>query len=509
MNLFLIEDLGMLVLWLILMVIAINALFLCFVFYRRAARTRYFVAKDAARERFASPIREFLLHNISVEHATEILREARMEPEIDAVQNLLLSQVTQENTGRVSELFFALGYVDRWGAQAFGSRHARMLVMQSMRQEQTALPTPARSSWTSPIARFRLFYVTRMIAVDHLGRLAPEYAQPFLAAALLDPAPEVRRVAITSMGRNRHPEAVPLIVAELRRALRVPGSVSSRTAKSALVCYRMEDLHRFIPFLQDPDDQLRFYLVDVLREITAREGQHGLLNKNDFPPDLYTLFLEKLASDPSADVRARSAAVIRHFRDRAGMDVLRRLMQDPNDFVRLHAVRACSDRYYTDLTDDLLDRVKDQRWRVREAAVRAVAALGPAAINRLYEQFVNSQDQYAAEQVADEIQHTGLFRDILAAMAAGGKDAETATAACRKMVTLGKTSLTLNAVLNVDVPQVRLMLLDALSAAPNEEFVGLLNYLQTNDTGAVAARASFLLQSGRMKAFGAGAGSEN
>ena len=509
MNLFLIEDLGMVVLWLILTVLAINGLFLCFVFYRRASRTRYFVAKDSARERFASPISEFLLHNISVEHGSEILREARTEPEIDAVQSLLLSQVTPENTGRVSELFFALGYVDRWAAQVFGARQGRMLVLQSIRQERAALPARARSSWTSPIARLRLLYVTRMIAIDHLGRLAPGYAQPFLAAALLDAAPEVRRVAVTSMGRNRHPEAIPLVIEELRRSLRRAGSVSSRTAKSALVCYGIGDLHRFIPFLQDPDDQLRFYLVDVLREITSREGQRGLLNKNDFPPDLYTIFLEKLASDASADVRARSAAVIRHFRDRAGMDVLRRLMNDPNDFVRLHAVRACSDRYYVELIDDLLDRVKDQRWRVREAAVRAVSTLGPTAVNRLYEQFVTSQDQYAGEQVADEIQHTGLFRDILAAMAAGGRDAETATAACRKMVMLGKTSLTLNAVLNVEVPQVRLMLLDSLAAAPNGEFITLLNYLQQNDTGAVAARASFLLQSGRMKPFGASAGTES
>jgi len=318
----------------------------------------------------------------------------------------------------------------------------------------------------------------------------------------------VRRVAITSMGRNRHAEAIPLIVEELRQALRVAGSVSSRSAKSALVCYGMAELHLFVPFLEHPDDHLRFYLVDIIREITAREGANGRLNKNDFPPELYTLFLEKLASDASPDVRARSAAVICHFRDPAAMDALRKLLQDPNDFVRLHAVRACSDRYYAGLMDDLLERIGDQRWRVREAAVRAVAALGPAATNRLYQQFVSSQDQYAAEQVADEIQRTGLFRDMLAAMAAGGSDAETATAACRKMVMVGKTSLTLNAVLSVDAPQVRLLLLDALSAAPSAEFAELLRYLQQTDTGAIGARAGFLLQSGRMQAFSPTGGSD-
>ena len=501
---FLIEDLGVLVLWLIVMVIAVNTVFLCFVFYRRAARKRYFEAKDAARDRYQVPVAEFIAHNISVEHAREVLREADAEAEIDAVQQMLLSQVTPENARRVSELFFALGYVDQWAAQAFGRKRASLMVLRSLQQEKMELAAHGRGGWLAPVRRLKLLYVTRMIAVDHLGRLAPEYAQPFLAEALLDPAVEVRRVAVTSMGRNRRAEAVPLIVEELRQALRVPGSVSARSAKSALVCYGLSDLHRFIPFLTHPDDQLRFNLVDAIREITAREGKRGILNKNDFPAELYTLFLEHLASDPSPDVRARSSAVIKHFRDRAAADALRKLLRDENDIVRLHAVRACSDRHYAELSDDLLQRVGDQRWRVREAAVRALAALGPAATNRLYQQFIGSQDQYASEQVADEIQRTGLFRDMLAAMAGGGSDAEIAAAACKKMVVVGKTSLPTNAVLSVESQPLRLVLLDALAAAPTQEFAEVLAYLQSTDTGPVGSRAAFLLQSGRMQAFKAG-----
>lgn len=201
--------------------------------------------------------------------------------------------------------------------------------------------------------------------------------------------------------------------------------------------------------------------------------------------------------------------MIKHFRDGAAMDALRELLRDESDIVRLHAVRSCSDRYYAELSDQLLERVGDQRWRVREAAVRAVAALGPAAINRLYQQFVDSKDQYASEQIADEIQRTGLFRDMLSAMAAGGSDAEIAGAACRKMVVVGKASLPMNAVLSLDSPQVRLVLLDALSAAPSAELAETLAYLQATDTGPVGSRASFLLQSGRMQAFSAGAGGAN
>lgn len=504
--LFLIEDLGIVVLWLILTIIAVNGVFLCFVFYRRAARKRYFQAKDSALDRYQSPVTEFIANNISVDHAREIFREAGSEAETDAVQHMLLSGVAPDNARRISELFFALGYVDRWAAQAFGRKRANWLVIQSMRQERVELSTHARGGWLAPLQRLKLLYVMRMIAVDHLGRLAPDYAQPFLAEALLDPAVEVRRVAVTAMGRNQKAEAIPLIVEELRQSLRVPGSVSSRSAKSALVCYGLGDLHHFIPFLTHPDDQVRFHLVDIIREITAREGQRGILNKNDFPAELYTLFLEHLRQDPSPDVRARSAAVIKHFRDRAAMDALRKLLRDENDIVRLHTVRACSDRYYAELSNDLLERVADQRWRVREAAVRAVAALGPATTNRLYQQFASSQDQYASEQVADEIQRTGLFRDMLSAMAGGGSDAEIAAAACKKMVVVGKTSLPMNALLSVESQQLRLLLLEALSAAPNRELAEILGYLQATDTGPVGSRAAFLLQSGRMKAFTAGAG---
>ncbi len=506
---FLIEDLGILILWLIAMVIAVNAVFLCFVFYRRAAHKRYFEAKDSARDRYHSPITEFLNHNISIEHAREILRGASSEAEIDAVQQMLLSQVTSENARRISELFFALGYVDRWASQAFGRKRASLLVVRSMRQEKVELAIHQRAGWLGPVRRLKVSYVTRMIAIDHLGRLAPEYAQPFLGEALLDPAVEVRRVAVTYLGRNQRPEAIPLIVEELRQSLRIAGSVSARSAKSALVCYRLEDLYHFIPFLTHPDDQLRFHIVDVIREITAREEQHGILNKNDFPAELYALFLERLVRDPSADVRARSSAVIRHFRDRAATEALRTLLRDESDIVRLHAARACSDRHYGELSDDVLERVGDQRWRVREAAVRAVASLGPAAVNRLYQRFTSSQDRYASEQVADEIQRTGLFRDMLSAMAGGGSDAEIATAACRKMVLVGKKSLPVNAVLSVESQQLRLLLLDALSAAPDAEFAEILAYLQATDTGPVGSRAAFLLQSGRTQAFSAGTGGAN
>ncbi len=499
---FRIEDLAGLVLWLIAMVLGINALFLCLMFYRRVARRRYFESKDAARTRYAEPVAAFLENHLSVEHARDVFREATTKAEVDALQELLLAGASPASAQPVSELFFALGFVDRWAREAFGRRRAKPLVLASMRQEMPNLRPLRGARLLEPFRRMRVFAVPRMIAVDHLGRLEPGYAQVFLAEALRDPSAEVRRVAITAMGRNRHPEAVPLIVEELRKALRDPGSVSTRSAKAALVSYELRDLHHFLPFLEHADPQLRFFLVDVVREISSRHAEHGLLNKNDFPPQLYTLFMEKLVNDDSADVRARSAAVVRHFRDAAAVKALRKLLADPSDFVRLHAVRSAADRYYAELQPDLVERVGDTRWRVREAAVRALAALGPLATNRLYKEFLSTKDQYASEQIADEIQRTGLMRDLLAALSSGGADAELALAVCKKLAAMGKTSLPMNAVLTLPQTEPRLLLLDALSVAPTPELVEALQFLYETDSTALGARAGFLLQKISTKAAG-------
>lgn len=502
-SVFLIEDLAGLVLWLLATVLGINVLFLCFMFYRRVARKRYFESKDAARLRYSEPTAAFLNGQLSVEPARDIFLEATAQAEVDAVQEMLLANVTAETADRVSELFFALGYVDRWARQAFGRRRAKALVVCSMRQEKAALQVGSAGRLLGPIRRMRLFSVPRMIAVDHLGKLAPGYAQVFLAEALRDPSSEVRRVSVTAMGRGRHSQAVPLIVEELRKALRYPGSVSARSAKASLVCYRLQDLHLLLPFLSDPDPQIRFFLVDVVREISTREAEHGLLNKNDFAPGLYDLFMEKLVEDASADVRARSAAVIRHFRDQAAVAALRKLLRDPNDFVRLHAVRACADRYYAELQPDLVERVGDNRWRVREAAVRALAALGPAATNRLYQEFLATKDQYSCEQISDEIQRTGLMRDLLVALSSGGSDAELALTVCKKLAAMGKTSLPMNAILTLPQTEPRLLLLDAMAVAPTPEFLLALQHLHETDSGALGSRAGYLLQKFTASAAGA------
>ena len=129
---------------------------------------------------------------------------------------------------------------------------------------------------------------------------------------------------------------------ELARSIDHENDVSWRTLKIALTSFRLADASRFVPFLTHPHPRMRFTVVDIIRQIAGEAARDGLLNKNDFSPELYATFLDRLVVD---DVRRRARAqrsVVAHFRDARALRALRTLLNDDNDFVRLHAVRAAA-----------------------------------------------------------------------------------------------------------------------------------------------------------------------
>jgi HEAT repeat protein len=491
--LFLIEDMMGLVVTLLIMVLAINLLFLVFVFFRRAARNRYYKAKDAARERYRNVLSQFVNGEITVPQAAEALRSASGGAARDAVQERLVASIDPSNVEKVTELFFALGYVDRWARTAFGSRAAQ-LQERSRRKEKAAISTSQQKSPWNFLRRTRLFSVPRALAVDHLGNLAPEFSQVFVAEALHDPSTQVRRVAVDAMGKNRHPAAIPLLLEELRKAIDEGNDVSLRTTKSALVCYNLEDLPHFVPFLSHPSRRVRFFVVDALREIFVKASRYTSISRANLSPEIRQVFLTKVVSDTFADVRARGAAVITHFHEPAATDALRKLLADENEFVRLHTVRVCNDAFYSDLVPDIVRCLADNKWRVREAATQTLSAFGHRGTNELYRYFIVAKDRYAAEQITEEIQRTGLIRDILEELAKGGEDAGLAQDVCRKMALMGKTTLLTQAVSANIAPEARILLMESMMEAPTQEFLNLLATLSKKDQGPVGLKAGSLLR---------------
>lgn len=487
------EDFGVLVLWLIVMVMSVNLVFMFFVFYRRLSRARYFAEKDAAHDRYLFPAERFAAGEISVEQAAEVFGSANSQPEIDTIEEQLRTRLNAVNVTAISELFFALGYVERWARESFG-RRGKKLVQRSMRREHVAVDMiHAHAPWWRLAGRLRIMAVPRALALDHLGRLAPVYAEVFLAEGLRDPSLFVRRVAIESMGRNRFPQAIPHLLEELRKAVEEGNDVSLRTMKAALVCYRVEDCDLFVPYVTHPVRRLRFFVVDTLREICNRAAGNGLLAKNDFSPTLCRVMLEHAAHDEFADVRARSAWIIRHFRDQQAKDTLRTLLRDENEFVRLHAVRACGHRVYVELAPEVVMRLTDTKWRVREAAVMSLARFGPAGLGELFRFFVSCPDAFACEQITEEIQRTGLVDELVGALMGSLDEAALARGVIQKMAMMGKTSLLIDALASITDADARIALMECLAASPNEELLAVLAMIAETSSGQVKSRASQIL----------------
>ena len=125
-------------------------------------------------------------------------------------------------------------------------------------------------------------------------------------------------------------------------------------------------------------------------------------------------FVTQLCFDENPDVRARAAPVIAYLDDRRATLVLLTLLDDDQWFVRLHTVRALSKRRYLPQVAEITRRLTDSNWMVREAAARALLVFGRAGIDQLSVHFLNTQDRYSREQVADEMQRAGLVPMLLA-----------------------------------------------------------------------------------------------
>jgi len=505
----LLEDIAALVVWLIVAVTAINLVFLGSVVYRRVVRGRYFREKDEARGRWQPVVEQFVRWELSQGEAAARLGEAKSEAAQDAVREMLLARTMPETCDRITALFFALGAAERWGRAAFGKR-APGVMLSALSLGHIPFPARQGNRLGDGLQRMRLLSVPRAVAVDALCRLAPDFAEVFALAALEDAAGEVRRVALSSLGRNRRAAGMGPLFAALADALSKEPveerTTSARTAKAALVCYGLEHLRRFVPYLRSPDPEFRFYVVDIVREICARESRTRELGRNDFPDELYEQFLDALAGDESADVRARSAPVIAQFHDLRGAIALRHLLRDENEYVRLHAVRAAADPGYPELLPVLLERMTDRRWRVREAAVRALSGLGPEAQQMLFREFAASLDRYESEQITEELQRSGLIRQVLEGLGAGGARAQLALAVCRRMVAVGRTALLRAFLMEDSEPaEARLMLLEAFAAPPNAETAGMLEEIALSGRHPVGARAAELLGElrGRRRAAGA------
>jgi hypothetical protein len=505
-----IDKLVLVVLILAVVVLLVDIVLVIYIFHRRLSRNRFFQRKDATRRQLSSTVRNFLAGDIGVDEATEALRSAKSPPAREAVQDMLLDGIGSNNRRAVTEVLMRLGLVAIWAKEAFGARRARQLINHVA--NGASLPPQGKKSFQG-IRSMRLFCVKRARSVALLGQLDGDYAQAFMDEAQHDPSPYVGRANVAAMGQNRESFAVSVLLELLRQAAEGVNGLSVLSVKTALVRYPLTELAQFTHCLSDPNEKFRYLVVDSIREIC--DNTNLTLSTQDFPPDLYRWFLDQAKHDSSVDVRARSARVIRHFHDTGAVLGLRTLMQDDNEFVRLHAVRSCADPYYTDLVPDVVQRIGDAKWRVREAAVKTLSTFGIEGRTQLANYFLSTPDQYASEQIVDEMQRGGIIGDLLPGLGSDGPESWVVMKVCSKMVRMGKTSL-LTELLSREIRMSRLgdapsaaqiaametaqkartQLLDVLAMSPTPQLMETVQSLARRDRDHLKGKAQTILQSG-------------
>jgi HEAT repeat protein len=387
--------------------------------------------------------------------------------------------------------------------EAFGSERAQQLL--SSIDKGTTPPAGVPFNRTRlRLRRMRGPSIARAEAVGNLGRLSPKRVATLIREALQDPSALVRQVAIAALGRNQIPEGTPILLQELSNLVEGKSDLPVRSVKTALVRYPIQELNRFLPFLNSGNARFRFLAVDSIREICKRATPGAV--QAEFPVPLREWFFEKAIRDEFPDVRARSAVVIGLFRDESASHALRTLLKDPNEFVRLHSVRACADRSYAELIPDVLERITESKWRVREAAVRTMASFGIEGIKQLESLFLNTSDRYASEQIAEELQRSGIMiRIIHALVSTSTGEAGLAREVCSKMVALGVISLMTESLIHSQQPHsVRAALLNLLSLSEAPQVLAALEKIASCADDPLKAKAGkILLYRKRTKAVAA------
>lgn len=462
--------------WMIVTSAGVTFAFQCFLLLRRVRRERYFAGKDVARARYTHPLEAYLTGGMELVEVLRRLTPMSTPAERDVVVEISHRFRAEPAGGRRSRLLWRTGHVLRWAEKTFGRRRGRQLV--DLAFGRSLKTPPARSLFNRWVARLlwssRIFSVPRALALHELGQLSPVHASVFLADALLDPSMMVRRLAVESMGENRYPQAIPLLLEELRRAVEEGNDISLRTIKSALVRYEIADMEPFLPFFEHSTQRMRFFVIDTLREICQRAAGDTLLGAESFSAEMRRVVEERCCRDEFADVRARAAGVVRHFRDSHAIAALHRLLQDENEFVRMHAVRACTHQFYRALLPELRLRLTDPRWRVREAAVRTMITLAPQGLEQLYQFFAATQDRYASEQIAEELENRGLIKSLVEVLASGTRATQLPLRVCGKLLQMGYTSMLITELGKVTRTELRISFIEALRMAPEKEFMAVL-----------------------------------
>jgi HEAT repeat protein len=276
----------------------------------------------------------------------------------------------------------------------------------------------------------------RARSARNLGLLRHRASWPILAKALDDPHPDVQLVALRSLATLREPRSFPALLDQMDKAVTENHSgLSVHFLKAAMARFPLIQALQLLPALHHPHPGVRSAAAEILREIVKSEpaGQQALIQyKSVFDRELATL-----ASDPDPEVRAIAAEVIAHLDVAVSGSVLRQVLQDPQWSVRIGALQTLAQRPGLLPMAEVQRFLTDPHRMVRQAALRALLAYGREGVAKLYEHFLETEDETLREQILEELEHSGLVLSLLQNF--GDSPGNLETRVVERLVTMGAT----------------------------------------------------------------------
>jgi HEAT repeat protein len=495
---FLIENIITAVLWLIGFALVLTLTLVLVTIQRRLVRQLYFRELDQARARARREILRLYgrpeITASDLDAALARFRTYASRVRRRALEEALLREAARANFELTRRIVVRLGWVDEW-IDTLRS-HARPPTGELARV-LAKLGDTYRIAGRALQQRRAINFLRRAGAAEKLAAIPTREGLIALLAGTRDPNRDVEEVCIRGLGRLAEPVALEVLIENLARVLEGDSRQSIRTLEMALLQYSLADLPGFRTALEHPNHRVRFFGCDVIRRIGEREAARPGAPA-EFAPEIARLFTERLWRDESADVRARAALVVGQMRNTASPEILKTLLVDPFWFVRLHACRAACDRFYLPISSVLAQRITDEHWLVREAAVNSLRRM--EGFEQILNLFLATRDRYAAEQIADEVQRSGILTDVLA-RAADRQSLQWTAAVARRMIGLGKPSLILGHLAEPWPTQVKVLLIRELAFSTSPAVPVALGRCALEDPDPLLrAEAARALDAGRHRA---------
>jgi HEAT repeat protein len=282
----------------------------------------------------------------------------------------------------------------------------------------------------------RLHFLLRARSARNLGLLRHQASWPILAKALDDPHPDVQQVALRSLAALREPQSFPALLDRMGKAVMDNRSgLSLHALKAAMAKYPLSQALQLLPALRHPHPRMRAAAAEILREMAKREpaGNQALFPyKSVLDRELVTL-----SSDADPEVRAIAAELIAHLDLATSSSAVRQGLQDPQWSVRAAALQTVAQRPGLLPMAEVQGFLTDPHRTVRQAALRALLAYGREGVSRLYENFLEAEDEILREQIIEELEHSGLVLSLLRNF--GDSPSNLETRVVERLVSMGAT----------------------------------------------------------------------